>query len=111
MGAFLEQANEPQAASALYENRLKDPPNDLNLRMDLARSYVAQNRSPDAVAQYQEVIKADPANADACFNLAALMEAQGNTEQARQYLLKTLELNPADQAAHERLERLSTNRP
>jgi len=113
LGAFLEQTNDVQTAIALYENLLstdsKDPSDNLSLRMNLARAYAAQNRLPDAVAQYQEVIKADPANADAYFNLAALTEVLGNTDEARQYLIKTLDINPEDQAARDRLERLGGN--
>jgi len=78
--------------------------------MNLARSYVALGRLTDAADQYREIVNAEPSNADACFNLAALMEALGHLEEARRYLLKTLELDPSDQTARERLERLDAQK-
>ena len=64
------------------------------------------NEVDDAVAEQLAILAKDPNNAKAYFALGTLSHFQGEIEQAIEYYRKSIELNPADTAAHLSLGRI-----
>src|SRR5215475_1851014 len=53
----------------LYKKALEIRPDALNVHTDMGTAMFYQNRFDDAIAEFQQILKADPRNAQALFNL------------------------------------------
>lgn len=80
----------------LYEEQLKDKPNDVNLLMSLAAFYTQAGRTSDAVRSYEQVVRIEPTNVFAHQNLALLYYTQGNLDASEEQLQKALKQEPAN---------------
>jgi tetratricopeptide (TPR) repeat protein len=64
------------------EQAVRDNPNQLSIRISLARAYAADNRPADAIAQYAIVLGAEPANANALLGRGDLYREAGQLDPA-----------------------------
>ena len=62
-------------------------------------AYMAGNLG-DAQNEYQQVLKAEPANVDALHGMAAISLRQGRSTAAEEYYLRAIEADPKDALAH-----------
>ena len=67
------QMPDPRDMVARLESRLKENPDDVQGQMMAGRSYVALNRLEEAQAAYETVLKLDPRNHEAHYNLGVIM--------------------------------------
>ena len=65
---------------ACYENALALDKNSIEVRLALAKLYTEENDYDSALVLYQEVIRADRKNRQACKGLIAIYEKQNNTD-------------------------------
>jgi tetratricopeptide (TPR) repeat protein len=72
----------------------------------MAAIYQEQNRLADAVAKYEEVLRADPHNTIALYNRAAVLHRQGNLQDAISAYLAFLDVVPASYDAHYNIAQL-----
>ena len=67
------QMPDPRDMVARLEARLKENPDDVQGQMMAGRSYMALNRVEEAKAAYETVLKLDPRNHEAHYNLGVIM--------------------------------------
>ncbi len=67
------QMPDPRDMVARLETRLKENPDDVQGQMMAGRSYMALNRVEEAKAAYETVLKLDPRNHEAHYNLGVIM--------------------------------------
>ena len=67
------QMPDPRDMVARLEARLKENPDDVQGQMMAGRSYMALNRVAEAKAAYETVLKLDPRNHEAHYNLGVIM--------------------------------------
>jgi tetratricopeptide (TPR) repeat protein len=68
-------------ALAFFVDRVREHPNDLAARLDLAQRYRDTGDTGHAVQQYLEVLKRDPRNPEAHANLGFLLAAAGRADE------------------------------
>jgi cytochrome c-type biogenesis protein CcmH/NrfG len=79
----------------LYKRALEIRPDAENVRTDMGTAMFYQNRFDEAIAEFQQTLKADPANAQALFNLGVtLLHGKNDPKSALQYWEKLIETNP-----------------
>jgi cytochrome c-type biogenesis protein CcmH/NrfG len=92
-GGFVTGAQPtPVAAgtSLVQEQQVRDRPDDLGARLDLAQAYLEAGRPKDASRQYVEVLKRDPGNPEATTRLALLLYEAGDADDALRGVDKVL---------------------
>jgi tetratricopeptide (TPR) repeat protein len=72
-----------ERAVASAEQAVKENPNDISLRMNLAISYQTQGMTEQALTQYDEVLKFEPDHRGALLGAALLRYQQGDLEGAK----------------------------
>ncbi len=70
---------------------------------NLGDALLLESRIGEAVAQYREALRIDPANVEAATDLGVILQGQGRTEQAVAQYRAALRLDPDYGAAHEDL--------
>jgi len=86
--------------------KLAANPKDTETRLALGKLYFLSSRFDDAVRCYQDLLKEDPRNVSAYYNLAVAFLAQKRTDGAKEALQKVLELDPNNEAAQKELAKL-----
>lgn len=71
---------DPKAMVARLEARLKENPNDLQGQIMAGRSYMALERSADAMRAWTKVIELDPRNPEAHFNIGVILLTTRKTD-------------------------------
>jgi tetratricopeptide (TPR) repeat protein len=66
-----------------FEQRVRDHPDDVAARLDLAEAYLAEGDTPGALQQYRAVLDIDPENAEAFARVGALLFQAGGEAEAR----------------------------
>jgi cytochrome c-type biogenesis protein CcmH/NrfG len=101
-------AGSHEKASQFYEQHLAIEPENTDVKMMLAHSYFQMQKIDDAMKIVQSVLKKEPANALALFNLGVIYSAQGKKEEATQHLQIIVDTYPgtewakrAEQLIHE----------
>ena len=95
------QTTDRATALELLRKALTRPNASPEVRLAYARMLVADKQYPAARAQFEELLKAEPSNADLLYSLA-LLSLQGNLlNEARTYFMRYLEL-VANQSGEER---------
>ncbi len=87
LGALLLTEGAAAQAVTLLEQALERNPTSLQTRTKLGTAYSAAARLEDATEQFREVILADPANADAHYQLGRLLMKLGQEDEARSHLM------------------------
>jgi len=70
---------------------------------NLGTALLQQGRSEEAIAQFGEAMRIDPANATAHYNFGNVLFQQGRTEEAIAHYREAARLNPANADAHNNL--------
>ena len=82
-------------AVALYKKAMEIRPDALNVRTDMGTAMFYQDRYDEAIVEFQQVLKNDPKNAQALFNLGVTMlHGKNDPKSALQYWEKLIETNP-----------------
>jgi tetratricopeptide (TPR) repeat protein len=79
---------------AFFEQRVRDHPDDLAARLDLARSYMSAGDVRSAVEQYLTALQLDPRNPEARANLGYLLYLAGEPEDGLEQVEDALEVEP-----------------
>jgi len=79
----------PRSATGL-EQRVRDTPDDLEARLDLAQTYLEAGQPRQASQQYLEVLRRDPDNPEATTRLSLLLYESGDTADALRGVDKAL---------------------
>lgn len=87
-----EEINEPELKD--LEAAVKKNPKDKKARTDLGTWYSLLRRYPEAIAQYEEVIRQDPADPYTYCMLARAYEGMGKWQEAIGIYRKALDLDP-----------------
>jgi hypothetical protein len=67
---------------AFFEQRVRDHPNDLAARLDLAHRYLDANRVEEALEEYAVALELDPDDAEAHAHIGLILYASHQPEQA-----------------------------
>ncbi len=90
-----------------YERMVTLYPDDEKMRLDLARAYQAYGDSAKSFAQYAQLIKRNPKNADIYFMMERSMVAVKNYEMAMEALQQAIRIKPDFAEAYYNLAGLS----
>lgn len=82
-----------------------------DVSIGIAQALINSGWLDDAIAAYQEVVRAEPDDAVAHYNLACVLETGGQFEAAIDHLQKAIELQPNYSDAHNGLAWLLSNCP
>jgi tetratricopeptide (TPR) repeat protein len=85
--ALYDEGRHDQAIAAYREIKVKAPALSL-VNLQIGNSYLAKKSYAEAEAAFQEVLKADEADANGLFAMGMLREAQGNTADAQNWYEK-----------------------
>lgn len=73
---------------------LEHEPHSTEVRLELGRVLFESGRTAEAIAQTQAILKTDPENAEALYNLGAIYGNLGNREMAEQFWGKLIASKP-----------------
>jgi len=96
----------PHAARVHLRPSAARPPEPAETMLALAYEAWLADRLDDAQRAYEQVLRADPKNADALRGLAAIALRRGQNERAHQLYLRVLESDPSDATAQAALVNL-----
>lgn len=100
---------ETEKAAEILIHELKTSPADINTRMLLARIYIHQKNSDEALDQYRKILEIDPDNVQALLRLGILLIQNNSPEEAETYLLRLQDIDPESYLAHVYLARISVS--
>lgn len=96
LAANYVETNQPKQALLIYENSLKETPNDINLMIAAGNLFYIQKRFDDVVRILKKVLQIEPSHRDALANLALSYDSLGKTDKALTAYQKAVEANPQD---------------
>ena len=79
---------------AFFEQRVRDHPNDLAARLDLAHRYLDANRVEEALQEYAVALELDPDDAEAHAHVGLILYASDQPEEALASVDRALETSP-----------------
>ncbi|HMU46488.1 MAG TPA: tetratricopeptide repeat protein [Chitinophagaceae bacterium] len=86
----------PDSAVSFLNEAIKELPNSLSLRLNLARSLNAMNKTDEAIAICMDILKQNPAQVDVLKMTAELLEKKGNHSEGIALLERAYNLVPSD---------------
>ncbi len=86
-------------AIKLLRSALAENPGQVELQLELGRSYLAIGRDSRAEGLFRDILKKDPQNRDAQLELARSIGYQGHYRESDELYRHLLGINPADEAA------------
>jgi tetratricopeptide (TPR) repeat protein len=84
-----------QSPLSFFEQRVREHPNDVAARLDLASRYLASGDAQDAIAQYEAALKLDPQNAEAHAQLGLILFRAGRAEDGLRAVNQALAVAPS----------------
>jgi len=96
MGTIYYQKKDYQKSIACFRKGLQVDPNHPILQYNLAKCYEAENQFTEAVRCYEIALKARPGWLDALRDFSELLIKCQKTDEARNIVTRTIELNPND---------------
>ncbi len=96
LAANYVETNQPKKALLIYENLLKESPNDLNMLMAAGNLFYKQKRYEDVVRVLKQVLEIEPDHRDALANLALSYDSMGKSAEAFTIYQKVVAANPLD---------------
>jgi tetratricopeptide (TPR) repeat protein len=104
---LLQDSHDSQAASVYYALGLKSAPKDNAARIDYSLCLYQLGKKTEAREQCRIVLRSDPANAPALFNLGAIFANEGGVDSARAYWSKLISRHPNDALAAKAQEHIT----
>jgi tetratricopeptide (TPR) repeat protein len=92
--ARLEKEERFGEAAAIYEGLIKQAPQSIRLRLDLASSLAKDRQWARAIEEYKAVLKLSPRNSEALRGLGTVQRWQGDLREAKQTYLQVLAQEP-----------------
>jgi tetratricopeptide (TPR) repeat protein len=89
-----------EKARSFYNKALKESPGNLELKSKLAMTYIGGEETMQGVQLLREVIKTDPKNETAIYNLGILSMQSGQYNKAIDRFKDLIDINPANANAH-----------
>ncbi|MBI5574642.1 MAG: tetratricopeptide repeat protein [Elusimicrobia bacterium] len=74
--------------------------------IEMGKFYFISGKYDEAIEEFEKVIKINPKNADAYFNMGIVKEAKNDSSGAKKMYEKTLEIIPDHKTARKHLEKL-----
>lgn len=90
---YVSQGKDAEALNAMKAAR-EESPDDINLILSEANVHYKMGNIENFKTLLQEAIKLDPANPELQYNLGVISAESGQTEEAKAYYEKALELDP-----------------
>ncbi len=91
------QASTPQASDdplGFFERRVKEHPDDLAARLDLAHRYLDAGMIEDALSEYAVALELDPDDAEALAHVGIILYQNGRPEEALRSVDRALSTDP-----------------
>jgi len=91
------QASTPQASDdplAFFERRVKDHPDDLAARLDLAHRYLDAGMVERSLSEYAVALELDPDDAEALAHVGIILYQNGRAEEALRSVDRALSTDP-----------------
>jgi len=85
---------------SLWGDTVAKRPSSLTAHSSLGAALAAANRKPEAIAEFETVLRGQPKNAQAQTNLGDVLAEMGRTAEAMPHLLAALQLKPGYAEAH-----------
>lgn len=98
------QLKQYQEAAEEYLAKLKLDPNNCELEGNAGTCLLLAKLSAQAIPHLRKAVSCFPRNANYLLMLAQALETNENTEEARQYYLKVLEIDPKNKEAQDRID-------
>jgi tetratricopeptide (TPR) repeat protein len=98
------QLKQYQEAAGEYLAKLKLDPNNCELEGNAGACLLLAKLSAPAIPHLRKAVSCFPRNANYLLMLAQALETNENTEEARQYYLKVLEIDPKNKEAQDRID-------
>jgi len=74
--------------------------------IELGKFYFLNNKYDEAVSEFEKVLKINPANAEAYYNIGLIKESSNLLDEAKEMYLKALNVKPDYKIVRSRLNRL-----
>lgn len=87
-------------ALSSWDNLIKKYPNEASAYYNRAITNVRLNDSPSAEKDYRKAIELNPNMTEALDGLSSILMGQGKTNEAMEYINKSLEINPENPGAY-----------
>jgi tetratricopeptide (TPR) repeat protein len=90
-------ASSPRSADdplAFFERRVRDQPNDLAARLDLAHRYLDAGMIEESLSQYAVALELDPDDAEALAHIGIILFRSGRPEDALRSVERSLATDP-----------------
>ena len=91
------RASAPQASDdplGFFERRVREHPDDLAARLDLADRYLDAGMVEDALSEYEVALELDPDDAEALAHVGLILYENGRPEEALRYVDRALSTDP-----------------
>lgn len=95
LAQLYRRAGQPQAAVQIYRSLIRDKPDQMSLRVDLARAMVENNQAEEAVKEIEPVLAANP-DSPKLLLLVGDLAFKDKPDVAAGYYRRALAANPAD---------------
>ncbi|MDR0822894.1 MAG: tetratricopeptide repeat protein [Endomicrobium sp.] len=86
--------------------KTKEVPSQEYETMEMGKFYFLNNNFAEAVAQFESVLKINPANAEAYYNIGLIKESANKIEEAKAMYLQALSIKKDYKIASEKLNNL-----
>ena len=96
LARFLQNAHHPGEALAYYEKGLRIDPGNVDARIDYSLCLFETGRGQDALEQNRIVLKHDPGNTKALYNIGAVHANTGLRDSAEFYWKRLISMHPED---------------
>lgn len=110
-GLQLALLSEKEGASETAVSKLRALalryPLDTEIAFQLGRLHYNAGRVPEAILQFQRILRITPTHSNALFALGVAFERQERFQDARTQFERVLQLNPGNEAVQEKLRQLS----
>jgi tetratricopeptide (TPR) repeat protein len=74
--------------------------------IELGKFYFLNNKYDEAVSEFKKVLKINPGNAEAYYNIGLIKESSNQMDEAREMYSKALAVNPDYKIVRDRLNKL-----
>lgn len=107
LGVLRYHAGDVQGARSCYERAVELEPTNIPFRKNLADLYFVElGMSDEAIAIYLDLLKQQPRNVETLENLGHICKALGQTDEAKTFYRRVLEIEPWNAGVREELQTL-----